>query len=81
MKLDGAFHNAFNFLNFFYFSLVLGTVGGSVGLAITQVIGLVGICQYGMRQTAEVENQMTSVSLKGFTTEWLALVSGFRLPE
>ncbi|KOB70926.1 putative abc transporter c family member [Operophtera brumata] len=34
----------------------------SVGLAITQMIGLVGMCQYGMRQTAEVENQMTSVS-------------------
>ncbi|KOB70928.1 putative ATP-dependent bile acid permease [Operophtera brumata] len=34
----------------------------SVGLAITQVIGLVGMCQYGIRQTAEVENQMTSVS-------------------
>ncbi|KOB70925.1 putative ATP-dependent bile acid permease [Operophtera brumata] len=25
------------------------------------MIGLVGMCQYGMRQTAEVENQMTSV--------------------
>ncbi|KAG6454571.1 hypothetical protein O3G_MSEX008773 [Manduca sexta] len=37
------------------------TFGGKVGLAITQVIGLVGMCQYGMRQTAEVENQMTSV--------------------
>ncbi|KAJ8707774.1 hypothetical protein PYW07_011451 [Mythimna separata] len=37
------------------------TLGGNVGLAITQVIGLVGMCQYGMRQTAEVENQMTSV--------------------
>lgn len=33
-----------------------------MGLAITQVLGLVGMCQYGMRQTAEVENQMTSVS-------------------
>ncbi|CAG9794562.1 unnamed protein product [Diatraea saccharalis] len=37
------------------------TVGGNVGLAITQVLGLVGICQYGIRQTAEVENQMTAV--------------------
>ncbi|KAL4711269.1 hypothetical protein ACJJTC_019110 [Scirpophaga incertulas] len=37
------------------------TLGGNVGLAITQVLGLVGMCQYGIRQTAEVENQMTSV--------------------
>ncbi|XP_053622023.1 probable multidrug resistance-associated protein lethal(2)03659 isoform X2 [Plodia interpunctella] len=37
------------------------TLGGNVGLAVTQVIGLVGMCQFGMRQTAEVENQMTSV--------------------
>ncbi|XP_026483482.2 probable multidrug resistance-associated protein lethal(2)03659 [Vanessa tameamea] len=47
----------------FSFFLFVGeeTLGGNVGLAITQVIGLVGMCQYGMRQTAEVENQMTSV--------------------
>ncbi|CAG9786868.1 unnamed protein product [Diatraea saccharalis] len=37
------------------------TASGSVGLAITQVLGLVGMCQFGMRQTAEVENHMTSV--------------------
>ncbi|XP_048487991.1 probable multidrug resistance-associated protein lethal(2)03659 [Plutella xylostella] len=45
----------------FLLFLAGGAQGGNVGLAITQVLGLVGMCQYGMRQTAEVENQMTSV--------------------
>ncbi|XP_026322609.1 probable multidrug resistance-associated protein lethal(2)03659 isoform X1 [Hyposmocoma kahamanoa] len=49
------------FVTFSFFLFADGTMGGNVGLAITQVIGLVGMCQYGMRQTAEVENQMTSV--------------------
>ncbi|XP_063633943.1 probable multidrug resistance-associated protein lethal(2)03659 isoform X1 [Cydia splendana] len=33
----------------------------TVGLAITQSISLTGIFQWGMRQSAEMENQMTSV--------------------
>lgn len=37
------------------------TQGGDVGLAITQSIGLTGMFQWGMRQSTELENQMTSV--------------------
>ncbi|KAJ9588188.1 hypothetical protein L9F63_018452, partial [Diploptera punctata] len=37
------------------------STGGNVGLAITQAIGLTGMLQWGMRQTTELENQMTSV--------------------
>nr|XP_012230280.1 PREDICTED: probable multidrug resistance-associated protein lethal(2)03659 [Linepithema humile] len=35
--------------------------GGEVGLAITQVMSMTGIIQWGMRQSAEVENQMMAV--------------------
>lgn len=34
---------------------------GNVGLAILSSINLIGMCQWGMRQSAELENQMTSV--------------------
>ncbi|XP_069668825.1 probable multidrug resistance-associated protein lethal(2)03659 isoform X2 [Periplaneta americana] len=35
--------------------------GGDVGLAITQAIGLIGMIQWGIRQSAELENSMTSL--------------------
>lgn len=41
--------------------LSTANVGGQIGLAITQIFNLIGIIQWGMRQTAELENQMTSV--------------------
>ncbi|GLV41553.1 uncharacterized protein CBL_06782 [Carabus blaptoides fortunei] len=37
------------------------TASGNVGLAITQALILTGMLQHGMKQTAEVVNQMTSV--------------------
>jgi len=45
----------------YIFHFILDTFGGNVGLAITQAIGLTGMFQWGMRQSAELENQMTSV--------------------
>lgn len=34
---------------------------GDIGLAVLSSINLIGNCQWGMRQSAELENQMTSV--------------------
>ncbi|KAJ8933696.1 hypothetical protein NQ314_013862 [Rhamnusium bicolor] len=46
----------------FIISLSFSTVSGSlVGLAISQALVLTGMLQHGMRQTAEVINQLTSV--------------------
>ncbi|XP_011185639.2 probable multidrug resistance-associated protein lethal(2)03659 [Zeugodacus cucurbitae] len=45
-------------LSFFVFS---PKNGGEVGLAITQAMGLTGMVQWGMRQSAELENNMTCV--------------------
>ena len=36
-------------------------VAGDIGLVITQITAVTGILQWGMRQTAELENQITSV--------------------
>ncbi|KAL3281370.1 hypothetical protein HHI36_004580 [Cryptolaemus montrouzieri] len=38
-----------------------GQFGGNVGLVITQAIGITGMLQWGMKQSTELENQMTSV--------------------
>ncbi|XP_037954692.1 probable multidrug resistance-associated protein lethal(2)03659 [Teleopsis dalmanni] len=45
-------------LSFFIFA---PTNGGDVGLAITQAMGMTGMVQWGMRQSAELENTMTAV--------------------
>lgn len=36
-------------------------MGGQVGLAITQATAMTGLVQWGMRQSAEVANQLMSV--------------------
>lgn len=60
----------FNFLQYFICSFqskysndksILAFTGGDVGLAITQVMSLTGMIQWGMRQSAEVTNQLMSV--------------------
>lgn len=53
------------FVAFITYSLIFlhdeNTFAGSVGLAISQILILCGMMQYGMRQTAEMVAQMTSV--------------------
>ena len=47
-------------MNFSYFCFP-DVMGGDVGVAITSCIFLTGALQFGMRQSAEAENLMTSV--------------------
>ncbi|XP_054270008.1 probable multidrug resistance-associated protein lethal(2)03659 [Macrosteles quadrilineatus] len=46
---------------FGFLLLNLNVFGGVVGLSITQAMGLTGMLQFSMRQSAELENIMTSV--------------------
>ncbi|KAB0797841.1 hypothetical protein PPYR_08834 [Photinus pyralis] len=57
--------------------------GGNVGLAITQSLGLVGIFQWTIRQSAEMENQMTAVErvLEYNKIEHERTVKSEKLPE
>ncbi|KAJ8980285.1 hypothetical protein NQ317_005204 [Molorchus minor] len=48
-------------VTFSFILIGIDSDGSNVGLAITQCIGLSGLIQWGMRQSAELENQMTSV--------------------
>lgn len=48
-------------ITYSFFVLGKEMYAGNVGLAITQVIGLTGMVQWGMRQWSELENQMTAV--------------------
>lgn len=41
--------------------LVYPVEGSFVGLALSQIMGLIGVLQFGIRQTAGAINQLTSV--------------------
>lgn len=61
-----------NFVRENIFHISSKVKSGNIGLVILYCINLVGMCQYGMRQTAEVESQMTSVER---ITEYIQLPS------
>ncbi|KAL5236136.1 hypothetical protein ACI65C_003546 [Semiaphis heraclei] len=48
-------------VTFYFIFIDNDTYGGNIGLAITQAIGLTSLFQWVIRQSAELENQMTSV--------------------
>ncbi|KAG7207749.1 hypothetical protein KM043_009361 [Ampulex compressa] len=48
-------------VTFSFFLIHESFSGGEVGLAITQVMAMTGMIQWGMRQSAEVANQMMAV--------------------
>ncbi|XP_022166663.1 probable multidrug resistance-associated protein lethal(2)03659 isoform X3 [Myzus persicae] len=48
-------------VTFSFVAIGNGVFGGNVGLAICQAFALQGMLQWGMRQTAELENNMTAV--------------------
>ena len=49
------------FFSFSYIYLFKDIQSGTAGLAFSMALGLTGMTQWGVRQSAEVENQMTSV--------------------
>ncbi|KAJ6646818.1 putative multidrug resistance-associated protein lethal [Pseudolycoriella hygida] len=50
-----------SFVTFSFLSVDFAMGSGKVGLAILSSMALIHMCQWGMRQSAEMENQMTSV--------------------
>lgn len=49
------------FVTFSFLSLPKESMGDQVGLAITQALALTGLIQWGIRQSADVANQLMSV--------------------
>ena len=47
---------------------MVGLSGGLVGLTLTYAMALMGLFQWGVRQSAEVENQVRHVGSGGVTS-------------